>query len=127
MSGNDEDKRRVLEKIINVLRNVYDPEIPVNIYDLGLIYKIDIKSDKQIEINMTLTTPGCPVAYSIMMMVEGAVREGLEGEYDVKVNLVWDPPWSPAKVTEEGKALLKELFGYDVVEEWLKKEGEKNE
>ena len=119
------DKDHVLKKIIDALKNLYDPEIPINIYDLGLVYKIDIKDNKQIEIDMTLTTPGCPVAYSIMMMVEGAVREALGDEYDVKVNLVWDPPWSPAKVTEEGRVLLKELFGYDVVEEWLKKEGGK--
>ena len=118
------DKDHVMKKIIEVLRKVYDPEIPVNIYDLGLVYKIDINEDeKQVNIDITLTAPGCPVAYSIVMMVEGAVREGLGGEYDVKVNLVWDPPWTPAKVTEEGKALRKELFGYDVVEEWIKKEG----
>ena len=120
-----EGKRHVLENIISVLKNLYDPEIPVNVYDLGLIYRIDIKGGKQVEIDMTLTTPGCPVAYSIMMMVEGSVREALGDEYDVKVNLVWDPPWSPAKVTEEGRTLLKELFGYDVVEEWLKKEAER--
>lgn len=124
MSEN-EGKRHVLENIISVLKNLYDPEIPVNVYDLGLIYRIDIKGGKQVEIDMTLTTPGCPVAYSIMMMVEGSVREALGDEYDVKVNLVWDPPWSPVKVTEEGRTLLKELFGYDVVEEWLKKEAER--
>ena len=120
------DKEHALKKIIDVLKNLYDPEIPVNIYDLGLVYKIDVNEDeKQVNIDITLTTPGCPVAYSIVMMVEGSIRDALGGEYDVKVNLVWDPPWSPAKVTEEGRALLKELFGYDVVEEWIKKEEEK--
>ena len=126
MMSESKDESHVVKKIIEVLRKVYDPEIPVNVYDLGLVYKIDFKEDeKQVIIDMTLTTPGCPVAYSIMMMVEGAVREALGDEYDVKVNIVWDPPWSPAKVTEEGRTLLKELFGYDVVEEWLKKEGGK--
>lgn len=120
-------KKEIREKIIDVLRNLYDPEIPINLYDLGLIYRIDVKEDKIIEIDMTLTTPGCPIAFSIVAMVEGGVREAVGEDYSIRVNLVWDPPWTPAKVSSEGRALLKEMFGYDVVEEWIKKESEMNE
>ena len=79
--------------VIDVLRSIHDPEIPVNIYDLGLIYHLDIDDDGNVTIRMTLTTPACPVAGSMPGQVECAVRE-VPGVRSAKVELVWDPPWS---------------------------------
>jgi len=82
----------IKERVIAALRTCYDPEIPVNIYDLGLIYELNIDEDGMVEIKMTLTAPGCPVAASFPGVVAGQVR-GVEGVADVIVELVWDPPW----------------------------------
>ncbi len=90
--------------IIAALRSVYDPEIPVNIYDLGLIYKIDIAGNGNVGIDMTLTAPACPVAGMMPVMVKDAV-EKVEGVGEIEVELVWDPPWSQEKMSEE--ALLQ--------------------
>lgn len=79
--------------VIEALRGIHDPEIPVNIYDLGLIYRLDIDDDGNVTIEMTLTTPACPVAESMPGQVECAVRE-VPGVRSVKVELVWDPPWT---------------------------------
>jgi len=84
----EKEKEEIKQKVIEALKETYDPEIPVNVYDLGLIYK-----------------------------------EKLGSEHEVKVNLVWDPPWTPKRVTPEGRKLLKELFGYDIVGEWIKQYG----
>jgi FeS assembly SUF system protein len=91
--------------IIEALRTVYDPEIPVNIFELGLIYKIDVKENSDVEIDMTLTAPACPVAGEMPHWVEKAVSE-VDGVGDVKVNLVFDPPWDPSKMSEEAKLEL---------------------
>ena len=97
------------EKVLEKLRTVFDPEIPVNIYDLGLIYKIDLNPIEggkfDLHIDMTLTTPGCPVAGSMPGMVEQAVQN-LDELNDVKVNLVWDPPWDKSRMTDEAKLKL---------------------
>jgi FeS assembly SUF system protein len=93
------------QDIIEALRTVYDPEIPVNIFELGLIYKIDVKNNSDVEIDMTLTAPGCPVAGEMPHWVENAVSE-IDGVGDVKVNLVFDPPWDPSKMSEEAKLEL---------------------
>ncbi|MEZ0225197.1 MAG: SUF system Fe-S cluster assembly protein [Alphaproteobacteria bacterium] len=88
------------------IREVYDPEIPVNIYELGLIYKVDIEKDtNNIFVEMTLTSPGCPVAGEMPGMVENAVRTVNEVG-DVKVEIVWDPPWDPSKMAETAKLQL---------------------
>jgi FeS assembly SUF system protein len=88
------------------LRDVYDPEIPVNIYELGLIYKVDIDKDtNDIYIEMTLTSPGCPVAGEMPGMIEQAVRT-VNDVKDVKVEIVWDPPWDPSKMAETAKLQL---------------------
>lgn len=92
------------EPIIEALRSVRDPEIPINIYDLGLIYRIDITDDGDVAIDMTLTAPACPVAGLMPIMVKDAVV-GVEGVGLVTVDLVWDPPWSQAQMSEE--ALLQ--------------------
>lgn len=88
------------ERIIAALRTVHDPEIPVNIYDLGLIYRIEPKQQGLVEIEMTLTAPGCPVAGEILKWVEDAVG-GVEGVDAVNVNLVFDPPWDKSRMSED--------------------------
>lgn len=98
------DAEELREPIVAALRTVHDPEIPVNIYDLGLIYKIDIESDGRVDIDMTLTAPACPVAGTMPGMVEDAVRQ-VEGVGDVHVELVWEPPWTQDKMSQE--ALLE--------------------
>ncbi len=88
------------------LREVYDPEIPVNIYELGLLYKIDIAADtNHIYVEMTLTSPGCPVAGEMPGMIENAIRT-VNDVGDVKVEIVWDPPWDPSKMAETAKLQL---------------------
>lgn len=93
------------EQIVATLRNVYDPEIPVNIYDLGLIYDIDASDPTNVKVNMTLTSPHCPVAESLPAQVESNIR-ALEKVDNVCVTLVWDPPWDPERMSEEAKLLL---------------------
>jgi FeS assembly SUF system protein len=93
------------EAIVAALRTVEDPEIPVNIYDLGLIYKVELGEKGDVEIVMTLTAPGCPVAGDIVGWVEKAVR-GVEGVANVKVNLVFDPPWEKSRMSDEVKLEL---------------------
>ncbi len=88
------------QQIVDALRNVYDPEIPVNIYDLGLIYSINISDNQSVYIEMTLTTPGCPVAQTFPGTVECAVK-CVDGVEDVHVELVWDPPWTKDRMTED--------------------------
>ncbi|MCS6816931.1 MAG: SUF system Fe-S cluster assembly protein [Blastocatellia bacterium] len=93
------------EKIIAVLRTCYDPEIPVNIYDLGLIYDIEITPEGAVTVRMTLTAPGCPVAFSLPLEVEAKLR-GIEGVTDARVELVWDPPWTPDRMSETARLQL---------------------
>ncbi len=93
------------EKVIAALRTVYDPEIPVNIYDLGLIYALNVGVDGKVNIEMTLTAPGCPVAQSFPGTVEGTVRQ-VEDVSDAHVELVWDPPWTQDRMTDEVKLQL---------------------
>lgn len=93
------------EEIIKVLRTVYDPEIPVNIYDLGLIYKIAIDENANVKVDMTLTAPGCPVAQTFPGIVENAVRS-VEGVNEASVELVWDPPWTQDNMSEAAKLQL---------------------
>ena len=93
------------EKVINEIKKIYDPEIPVNIYDLGLIYAIAIDDNKVVKIDMTLTSPGCPVAQTFPGTVERAVNE-VEGVADCVVELVWDPPWTQERMSEAAKLEL---------------------
>ena len=98
-------QKAIEEKVIEAVRLVYDPEIPVNIYDLGLIYAVDVSTDDRVQIKMTLTAPGCPVAGSIVAEVERRV-ENIDEVRSATVELVWDPPWSKEKMSE---AALLEL------------------
>ena len=97
--------REIENKVIEVLRTVRDPEIPVNIYDLGLIYGLAVEPSGTVAITMTLTAPGCPVAWMIMREVDSKVR-AIPGIADVKVDLIWDPPWSRDRMSEEAKLQL---------------------
>ena len=93
------------DKLIEKLKTVFDPEIPVDIYELGLIYKVDVSDDKDVAIDMTLTAPGCPVAGEMPGWVEDAVREIPEIR-NVAVELVFDPPWDPSRMSDEAKLQL---------------------
>lgn len=99
------DTTHLESEIIKVLRTVYDPEIPVNIYDLGLIYKIDINANGEVKVDMTLTAPGCPVAQTFPGIVENAVKS-VDGVVDATVELVWDPPWTQDNMSEAAKLQL---------------------
>ncbi|MCT8989383.1 SUF system Fe-S cluster assembly protein [Chelativorans sp. SCAU2101] len=96
---------RLTDDIISALKTVYDPEIPADIYELGLVYRIDIEDDRSVKIDMTLTAPGCPVAGEMPGWVENAVRS-VEGVSDVEVNMVFDPPWTPDRMSEEAQVAL---------------------
>ena len=93
------------DKVILEIKKIYDPEIPVNIYELGLIYKIDIENVKKVKIEMTLTSPNCPVAESLPKMVKDNILK-LDGVDDVDLKLVWDPPWTKDKMSEAAKLEL---------------------
>jgi len=93
------------EAVVDALREIYDPEIPVNIYDLGLIYGVDVDPEADVVVTMTLTTPHCPVAESMPAEVELRVSS-VPGVRDAEVNLVWDPPWDPAKMSDEARLEL---------------------
>ena len=93
------------DQLIEKLKTVYDPEIPVDIYELGLIYKVDVSDDKDVVIDMTLTAPGCPVAGEMPGWVEDAVKEIAEVK-SCKVELVFDPPWDPSRMSDEAKLQL---------------------
>ena len=100
-----EELSRISEDIVSALKTVYDPEIPADIYELGLIYKVDIKDDRAVDVDMTLTTPNCPAAAELPMMVENAVAS-VQGVGPVNVQIVWDPPWDPSRMTDEARLIL---------------------
>ena len=95
----------VEDSVIEALRTCYDPEIPVNIYELGLIYEVKVESSGEVNIRMTLTTPNCPAAASLPLEVEGKVKV-LPQVTGVKLEVVWEPPWDPSKMTEAAKLQL---------------------
>ena len=97
-----EEIERLTTDIVAALKTVYDPEIPADIYELGLIYKVDIEDDRTVKIDMTLTAPGCPVAGEMPGWVQNAVAT-VEGIMDVEVNMVFDPPWTPDRMSEEAQ------------------------
>lgn len=100
-----EEKTRIEERIVDVLKTVYDPEIPVNIYDLGMIYKIDVQDDTSVELNMTFTVPNCPAADYILEDVRTKV-ESVEGVKSANVNLVFEPTWDQSMMSEEARVEL---------------------
>jgi FeS assembly SUF system protein len=96
---------RMTDDIIAAIKTVYDPEIPADIYELGLIYKVDIEDDRSVKVEMTLTTPNCPSAAELPIMVETAVA-GVHGVSGAKVDIVWDPPWDPSRMSDEARLVL---------------------
>ena len=96
---------RMTDDIIAALKTVFDPEIPADIYELGLIYRIDIADDRAVTVDMTLTTPNCPATQDLPGSVENAVAS-VPGVGEVKVNIVWDPPWDPSRMSDEARAVL---------------------
>ena len=100
-----EEVARITADLIGVLKTVYDPEIPVDIYELGLIYRVDLDDDRNLVIDMTLTAPGCPVAGDMPGWVENAARS-VEGIQDVTVNMVFEPPWDASRMSEEAQVAL---------------------
>ena len=100
-----EEMTRLTDEIVGALKTVYDPEIPADIYELGLIYKVDIDDDRMVNIDMTLTTPNCPSAAELPSQVENAVA-GVAGVREAKVNIVWDPPWDQSRMSDEARAVL---------------------
>jgi FeS assembly SUF system protein len=99
---------RITDDLVMQFKTVFDPEIPVDIYELGLIYKVDINDEAHVDIEMTLTAPGCPVAGEMPGWVEQAARK-VRGVSSVNVNLVFDPPWTPARMSDEAKLELNML------------------
>jgi FeS assembly SUF system protein len=100
-----DEMARMTDEIVGALKTVYDPEIPADIYELGLIYKVDIDDDRAVKIDMTLTTPNCPSAAELPAQVENAVAS-VPGVREAKVNIVWDPPWDPSRMSDEARAVL---------------------
>jgi FeS assembly SUF system protein len=96
---------RMTDDIVAALKTVFDPEIPADIYELGLVYKIDLADDRTVTVEMTLTTPNCPAAQDMPTMVENAVAS-VAGVGEVRVNVVWDPPWDPSRMSDEARAIL---------------------
>lgn len=111
LDGDDAEKKRQAEvdalgeKIIEAIRTVYDPEIPVNIFELGLIYKVDVEDDNRVRIDMTLTSPHCPVAEILPEEVRQKVF-AVDGVVDAEVDVVWEPPWNPSMMSEEAQLEL---------------------
>lgn len=99
---------RITDDLIAAFKSVYDPEIPVDIYELGLIYKVDIDDDRKVDIDMTLTAPGCPVAGDMPGWIETAART-VDGVADVEVRLTFDPPWDPSRMSDEARLALNML------------------
>ena len=100
-----EETERLTREIIAALKTVFDPEIPADIYELGLIYKVDIKDDRGVDVVMTLTTPNCPAAGELPTMVENAIAS-VPGVGVVSVNIVWEPAWTPDRMSDEARLVL---------------------
>lgn len=101
----DDAEEQLLADVVKALKTVYDPEIPADIYELGLIYRVDIEAAGIVEIDMTLTAPGCPVAGEMPVWVKNAVN-AVPGVSDVKVNMVFDPPWDQSRMSDEARMAL---------------------
>jgi len=107
------DFEELKKKIVEVLETVIDPEVGIDVYNLGLIYNIEILNEKRVRIKMGLTTVLCPLAYTLPLMVIEQLKDRLN--IDADIDIVYDPPWTPLRMTEKGRKLFKERFGYDIV------------
>jgi FeS assembly SUF system protein len=100
-----DEMARMTDEIVGALKTIYDPEIPADIYELGLIYKLDIGDDRMVNIEMTLTSPNCPSAEELPQQIKNAVA-GVRGVREAKLNIVWDPPWDPSRMSDEARTEL---------------------
>ena len=100
-----DEANKLTDDIVTALKTVYDPEIPADIYELGLIYRIEIGDDRGVGLEMSLTSPNCPAAQDLPVMVENAVSS-VPGVKETKVNVVWDPPWDPSRMSDEARLVL---------------------
>jgi len=100
-----DEMSRLTDEIVGALKTVYDPEIPADLYELGLIYKVEMDDDRMVKIDMTLTSPNCPSAAELPGQVENAVAS-VAGVREAKVNIVWDPPWDPSRMSDEARTVL---------------------
>lgn len=107
-----------VKRIIEVLRDVYDPEIPINVYDLGLIYDIRLDEGNKLKVKMTLTAVGCPLSQDLGYRVGEALHEAIPEASDIDIDVVFDPPWTPLRMTNLGREMFKAIYGYDIVEQW---------
>src|SRR5436305_15317220 len=96
---------RLTDEIVGALKTIYDPEIPADIYELGLIYKVNIDDERMVDIEMTLTSPNCPSAAELPQQIKNAVG-GVPGVREAKINIVWDPPWDPSRMSDEARTEL---------------------
>ncbi len=115
MNSTEELKKKVIE----VLETVIDPEIGIDIYNLGLIYEIKVVDDKHVRIKMSLTTPFCPLANILPMIAKEQIKRQLDMDADIE--LVYEPPWTPERMTEKGRRMFMERYGYDIVAEWKRR------
>jgi metal-sulfur cluster biosynthetic enzyme len=120
----EKTKEEWKRKIIDTLEKIYDPEIPIDVYNLGLIYDINITDEGVVNITMTLTAIGCPVSNVLPYQVYEALQASLPEAKEINIDVVFDPPWTPLKMTEKGRKMFIEIFGYDIVEQWRRRTGE---
>lgn len=106
------------KKVVEILREVFDPEIPINVYDLGLIRKVVLENGT-LKVVMTLTAVGCPVAGSVAQEVGYAIQSAVPEAQDVEVEVDFERPWDPAQMTPRGREMFKAIYGYDIVEQYL--------
>lgn len=118
------EKEELKERVIQILKEIYDPEIPVNVYDLGLVYEVNVTDDKRIHVKMGVTTALCPVSSTIAAVAEEELKSKIPEAKEVRVDIVFDPPWDPTMVTPEGREQLKMIYGYDIVQEMIERQKE---
>ncbi|WP_292000080.1 iron-sulfur cluster assembly protein [Caldivirga sp.] len=107
-----------VKRIVEALRDVYDPEIPINVYDLGLIYDVRLEDDNKLKVKMTLTAVGCPLSQDLGYRVGEAIQAAVPEAADIDIDVVFDPPWTPLRMTPLGREMFKAIYGYDIVEQW---------
>lgn len=108
-----------VKRVVEALRDVYDPEIPINVYDLGLIYDIRLEDGNKLKVKMTLTAVGCPLSQDLGYRVGEAIQAAVPEAADIDIDVVFDPPWTPLRMTPLGREMFKAIYGYDIVEQWL--------
>lgn len=112
-----------VKKVVEILRDVYDPEIPINVYDLGLIYEVTLTEDSKLKVKMTLTAVGCPLTQDLAYRVGEALQMAIPEAKDIDIDVVFNPPWTPLRMTPLGREMFKAIYGYDIVEQWLSQQG----